>query len=231
MRTATEIKDAIRELPDPNRDEIRRWLDVHQDTQEIIELVIRLTQGYTIWWMLMEKQNFEKYKDVKFEYFHFFEPLEHILLWEGFFVIYAQIFASDSGRHRSKHINALIMEVRLKDTAVANALEIKINTNPFLKKAIMIRNKISAHREAGLSPQRLLDVVKPLRGDLDGALLFAQEIICEVAEALGVQKASEVKQRMTDCQGSTGDHTVRVLEALDRDLKREQGRNMPSDEN
>jgi hypothetical protein len=53
MRAATEIKNDILKLPNPDRDEIRRWLGVHQDTQEIIELVMRLTQCYTIWWMLM----------------------------------------------------------------------------------------------------------------------------------------------------------------------------------
>ena len=53
--------------------------------------------------MLMEKQNAEKYKEVKGEELDFFEPVAHILLWEGFFVIYAQIFAHDFGGHRSIH--------------------------------------------------------------------------------------------------------------------------------
>ena len=63
MRTVAEIKNAVRGLANADRDEIRHWLDVHQDTQEIIELVVRLTQSYTIWWMLMEKQNAEKYEE------------------------------------------------------------------------------------------------------------------------------------------------------------------------
>jgi hypothetical protein len=220
MRTVAEIKNAVRGLANADRDEIRHWLDVHQDTQEIIELVVRLTQSYTIWWMLMEKQNAEKYEEVKREYLDFFEPLTHLLLWEGFFVIYAQIFAHDFGGHRSKHIQSLIMELRLKDDALACALETKIKTNPFLGKAKTIRNKISAHREAGLTPGRLLDLVKPVRKDLDGAVIFAQEIVCEVAEALGVEKAGDVKQRISSCEGSTRDHTFQVLEVLNRDLKR-----------
>jgi len=220
MQTVAEIKNTIRELPDSSRDEIRHWLDIHQDTQEIIELVIRLTQSYTIWWMVMEKNNAAKYEAVKMEHFYFFEPLSHILLWEGFFVIHAQIFARDFGGHRSKHIHSLISEVRTRDATLASTLEAKINNNQFLEKARKIRNKISAHREIGSSPQRLLDLVKPVRSDLDGALLFVQEIICEVAEALGVEKASQVKQRIADSQGSTSDQTAQVLEALDRDLKR-----------
>jgi hypothetical protein len=220
MRTVVEIQNAVRELPNADRDEIRRWLDVHQDTQEIIELVVRLTQSYTIWWMLMEKQNAEKYEEVKREYLDFFEPLTHFLLWEGFFVIYAQVFAHDFGGHRSKHIHALITEVRVRDEALATTLETKIKENPFLAKAKMIRNKISVHREAGLSPQRLLDLVKPVRGDLDGALRFAQDMVCEVAEALGVEKASDVRRRISSCEDSTRDHTFQVLKVLDRDLKR-----------
>ncbi len=38
MRSAAETKTDILELPDRDRDEMRHWLDVHQDVQEIIEL-------------------------------------------------------------------------------------------------------------------------------------------------------------------------------------------------
>ena len=225
MRTVPEIKNSVRELPNLDRDEIRHWLDVYQDTQEIIELAMRLTQSYTIWWMLMEKQNAEKYEGVKREHLDFFEPIAHLLLWEGFFTIYAQIFAHDFGGLRSKHIHALLAEVKVKDEALGTALETKIKTNAFLGKAKTIRNKISAHREAGLTPQRLLDLVKPVRGDLDGALLFAQNMVCRVAEALGVEKAGDVKQRISSCEGSTRDHTFQVLEVLNRDLKRNNSTN------
>ena len=218
MRIAAEIKNDIRELPDSNRDEIRHWLDVHQDTQEIIELVVRLTQSYRIWWMLAEENSFKRYNEVQSEYLDFFEPLRHLLLWEGFFVIYGQIFGHDFGGHRSKHIHALIREIKVKNDALASALETKIKTNPVLGKIKTIRDKIGAHREAGLSPQRLLESLGVNRGDLDGALSFAQEIICEVAEALGIEKADDVRRRISACEDSTRTHTFRVLEVLDSDL-------------
>lgn len=95
VRTVADIKKSIQLRPSSDRDEIRHWLDVHQDTQEMIELVVRLTQSYHIWLMFMGKQNAEKCEEVLREYSDFFEPIAHILLWQGFFVIFCQIFDRD----------------------------------------------------------------------------------------------------------------------------------------
>ena len=221
MRTASEIMTDLRDLPPRDRDEIRHWLDIHQDTQEIIELAVRLTQCYKIWWMLMDKQNVEKYRKVRNEYKDFFEPLAHVLLWEGFFVICAQIFDRDSRGYRSKHIHALIAEVRLNNPTLATTLEAEVNkAKPLLETVRSVRNKISAHRQAGVSPEQELKLIEPKMRDLGEALQFAQEIVCKIAEALSIATASDARQRISICQASTHNATFQVLEALDRDLQR-----------
>ncbi len=171
----------------------------------------------------MDEQRAEKYKEVRLEYLDFFEPVTHLLLWQGFFVICGQIFAKDFGGHRSKHIHALIAQVRLTDPTLAGALESKIGKNSSLEMFRTLRNKISAHREAGLSPSRLLAILKPRKADLDALLQFTKVIVADVAEALGVEKASAVRQRISVCGDSSYQSTFRVLEDLDRELKRDEG--------
>jgi len=108
MRTVAEIQDAISKLSEKEQGELLRWLEIQLGMREMVEQVARLTQSYVIWWEIANSKNVKRYSGVLQEYRDFFEPVAHILLWQGFFVICYQLFDQ---RQDSKHIHFRIDQV------------------------------------------------------------------------------------------------------------------------
>ena len=152
MRTVAEIQDAISKLSEKEQGELLRWLEIQLGMREMVEQVARLTQSYVIWWEIANSKNVKRYSGVLQEYRDFFEPVAHILLWQGFFVICYQLFDQ---RQDSKHIHFRIDQVAQTDARLADEMRKKINNFAVLTKIKTIRHKISVHRDRNRIPQQV----------------------------------------------------------------------------
>jgi len=216
MRTVAEIKDAIRKLSENEQGELLRWLEIQVGMYEMVEQVARLTQCYVIWWEIANSKNVKRYDEVLREYLDFFEPVAHILLWQGFFTICYQLFDQ---RPDSKHIHFRIDQIAQTDARLADKLRKQIKSRDVLSKFKTIRHKVSAHRAKNGTPQQVIGDEAITGKELEGVVEFVQDIVSTLAEALGVEKKSAVMQNISACQGSTLDSTFQVLQALAKSLR------------
>jgi hypothetical protein len=159
-----------------------------EEVKELIDQVLRLTQGFEIWWEIVRKENKAPYPELRETHLPFFEPVQ-FLLSESLFVICYQLF---DYRPDSKHFKGLIKSIAAKNQTVANACEAKIATNKsVIEKVVTIRHKVFAHREKGTHPfdtfanQRL--TIKELRGMVE----LAQDVVSDLSEALGVRSKTD----------------------------------------
>ncbi|MGA3283403.1 MAG: hypothetical protein ABSD57_02940 [Verrucomicrobiota bacterium] len=211
MRTVAEIQDAISKLSENEQGELFRWLETHLGMHEMVEQVARLTQCYEIWWEIANSKNVKRYDKVLQEYRDFFEPVTHILLWQGFFVICYQLFDQ---RPDSKHIHFRIDQVAQTDARLADEMRNKIKNFAVLTKIKTIRHKVSAHRDRNRFPQQVVKDAAMVVKELNEVVLFVQDIVSTLVEALDVEKKSAVMQKISACQGSTRDSTFQVLQTL-----------------
>jgi len=216
MRTSAEIQDAISKLSETEQGELFRWLEIHLGMCEMVEQVVRLTQCYEICWEIVNRENAKRYVVVKQEYWDFFEPVTHVLLWQGFVVICYQLFDQ---RPDSKHIQLRIDQVAEKDTRLADEMRNKIKRFGVLTKIKTIRHKISAHRDRYRSPQQVTKNERLTANELKKVLLFVQDIVSTLVEALGGEKKSAVMEKFSACQNSSRDSTFQVMEALAKSLR------------
>ena len=216
MKTVAEIQDAISKLSENEQGELFRWLEIHLGMGEMVEQVARLTQCYEIWWEIVNSKNVKRYDDVLKEYRDFFEPVTHILLWQGFFVICWQLF--DESRD-SKHIKFRIDQVAQTNAHLADELRKKIKGCDVLSKIKTVRNKVSAHRDRNRFPQQVVKDAGVIVKELKAVVVFVQDIVSTLVEALGVEKKSAVMQKISACENSTHDCTFQVLQALAKSLR------------
>jgi hypothetical protein len=163
LNTVSEIKDVISKLSEKKKGELFDLLEIHLGAQEMIEQVIRLTQCHTIWWKISDSEDVKNYNEAFQEHLNFFEPVRHILLWQGFFVICYQLFDQ---RQDSKHIQFLIDLLARTDAQLADKMRKKINDYAVLNKIKTIRHKVSAHRERNRPPQQVVKDVAPVVKEL-----------------------------------------------------------------
>jgi hypothetical protein len=211
LNTVLEIKDAISKLSENEKGELFDWLEIHLGTQEIVEQVIRLTQCHTIWWRISDSEEVKNYNEAFQEHLNFFEPVRHILLWQGFFVICYQLFDQ---RQDSKHIQFLIDLLARKDVQLADEMRKKIKDYAVLNKVKTIRHKVSAHRERNRSPQQIVKDVAPVVKELKEIVIFVQDIVSTLVEALGGEKKRSVLQKFSDCENSAYNSVFQVMEIL-----------------
>lgn len=216
MKTIAEIQDAISRLSENEQGELFRWLEIHLGMHEMVEQVMRLTQCYVVWWEIRNSKNVKRYDEVLREYLDFFEPVTHILLWQGFFVICYQLFDQ---RPDSKHIQFRIDQVAQTNTRLADEMRGKIKKFAVLNKIKTIRHKISAHRDKSRSPQQVVQDVAPVVKELKEAVSFVQDIVSTLVEALGGEKKSAVMQKISACEISTRDSAFQVLQTLAKSLR------------
>ncbi|HEV2330461.1 MAG TPA: hypothetical protein VGY56_16890 [Verrucomicrobiae bacterium] len=211
MTTVAEINDAIRKLSENEQGELLRWLEIQVGMREMVEQVARLTQCHVIWWEIANSKNVKRYSKVLQEYRDFFEPVAHILVWQGFFTICYQLFDE---RPDSKHIKFRIEQLERTDAGLSDKLRQQIKSRDVLSKIKAIRHKVSAHRAKSGTPQLVVTDEAVTGKELEGVVEFVQDIVSTLVEALGVEKKSAVLQKMSACQGSTLDNTFQVLRAL-----------------
>ena len=216
MRTFAEIQDAISKLSENEQGELFRWIEIHLGMREMVEQVARLTQCYEIWWEIVNSKNVKRYDDVLQEYRDFFEPVAHILLWQGFFVICYQLFDQ---RPDSKHIHLRIDQAAQTDARLADDMRKKIKKFDVLTKVKTIRHKISAHRDRNRFPQQVAKDAAMVVKELKEAVVFVQDIVSTLVEALGGEKKSVVMQKISACENSTRDSTFQVLQTLVKSLR------------
>ncbi len=196
-----EIREAIHKLSGRDRDELRHWLDTKQQIEEITEAVVRLTQFHAIWLEIVTPKTAVKYDGVRREYFDFFEPVCHSF-FQGFYVGAYQLL---DHRSDSKHIHSLIEAVSMNDATMAGKLKAQLENYSGSAKVKTVRHKIFAHRDRFLSPNQVLAKSPILVKEMEETLIFLQDIVSTVVEALG-----------------GGAKTVfQVFEALTRDMKRD----------
>jgi AbiU2 len=216
MRTFSEIKKAISKLSENEQRELFCWLEIELGMREMVEQVTRLTQCYVIWWEIANSKNVKRYHEVLQEYRDFFEPVAHILLWQGFFVICFQLFDE---RQDSKHIKFRIEQVAQTNVHLAEELRKKINNFSVLTKIKTIRHKVSAHRDRNRNPQQIIQDLKPVVKELKEVIPFVQDIVSTLAEALTGEKKSVVMQKISACENSTRDSTFQVMKKLTKFLR------------
>jgi hypothetical protein len=216
LNTALEIKDAISKLSENEKGELFDWLEIHLGTQEIVEQVIRLTQCHTIWWRISNSEDVKNYNETFQEHLNFFEPVRHILLWQGFFVICYQLFDQ---RQDSKHIQSLIDLLARTDVKLADEMRKKIKDYAVLNKVKTIRNKVSAHRERNWSPQQIVKDVGQVVKELKEIVFFVQDIVSTLVEALGGENKPSVLQKFSDCENSAYNSVFQVMEILAKPLR------------
>jgi hypothetical protein len=211
LNTVSEAKDAISKLSENEKGELLDWLEIHLGTREMVEQVIRLTQCHTIWWKISNKEDVKIYNEAFLEHLHFFEPVGHLLLWQGFFTVCYQLFDD----HRdAKHILFRIEQLARTDALLANKLRKRINDFKVLNKIKTIRHKVSAHREKSRSPQKVVKDTALVVKELKEVVAFTQDIVSTLVEALGGEKKSSVLQKFSDCESSAHDGVFQVMEVL-----------------
>lgn len=216
MKTFSEIKDAVFKLSETEQRELSHKLEIHMANQELVEQVIRLTQSYVIWWEICNSKNVKRYEEVQREHLDFFEPVAHILLWQGFFVICHQLFDQNP---KSKHIQSRIDQIPRTNARLANEMRKKIKSYDVLNKIKTIRHNISAHRDRNRSPQQVVKDVALIVNELKEVLYFVQDIVSSLVEALGGEKKSIVMQKISTCESSARNSAFQVLQALAKSLR------------
>jgi CheY-like chemotaxis protein len=216
MRTSADIQDAISKLSETEQRELFHRLGIHLGNQEIVEQVLRLTQCYEIWWKIENFKNVKRNGEVLKEYLDFFEPVAHILLWQGFFVICHQLFDQNP---KSKHIQSRINQIPRTNARLADEMRKKINDYDVLNKIKTIRHNISAHRDRNRNPQQVVKDVGLVVKELKEVLTFVQDIVSTLVEALGGEKKSAVMQKISACQTSARNSAFQVMEALAKSLR------------
>lgn len=179
----------------------------------MIEQVKRLIQCQTIWWKISNADDVKKYRETFQEHFGFFEPVSHILLWDAFFVICHRLFDQ---RPDSKHIPLLIDQLAKVDGPLADKLRKKIKDYEVLGKIKTIRHKISAHRDRYRSPHKVAKDVALIAKNQKEVVVFVQDIVSTLVEALGGEKKSVIMQKFSDCENSTNDSAFQVMVALSK---------------
>ena len=211
LNTVSEIKDSISKLSENEKGELFDWLEIHLGTQEMVEQVIRLTQCHTIWRKVTNSEDIKHYNEVLHGHLNFFEPVTHILLWQGFFTICYQLF---DHHQDAKHILFRIEQLAQTDALLAKKLRKKIKDYTVLNKIKTIRHKVSAHRERNRPPQQVVKNAALVVKELKEVVAFTQDIVSTLVEALGGEKKSSVLQKCSDCEGSAYNSVFQVMEML-----------------
>jgi hypothetical protein len=173
--------------------------------------LLRVTECYAIWWEIVRTENKTKYPEIRERHGRFFEPVQHLLASE-FFVICYQLF---DHRADSKHIQGLINGVAQSNPALGSAMQAKMAaTNAMLAKVKTIRSKVFAHREKAISPSNVFENAKLRVGEMREVVEFAQNIISELAEGLGMAKKSDVMDDFAAHRTFSCDQTLAVLDIL-----------------
>lgn len=220
MKTFSEIKNAISTLSENEQREFFYWLEIELGMREMVEQAARLTQCYVIWREVANSKNANRYHETLQEYRDFFEPVAHILLWQGFFVICFQLFDE---RQDSKHIKFRIEQVAQMNACLAEELRKKINNFAALTKIKAIRHKVSAHRGRDRFPQQVVKDAAVVVKELNTVVFFVQDIVSTLVEALTGEKKSVVMQKMSACDNSTRDSTFQVMQTLSKFLRDSSG--------
>ena len=216
VNSIRQIQEAVGKLSPAERGELRQWLDLEQQICDVTESVGKLVEGHAIWWEIMNPKT-GRFDGVRREYLNFFQPVCYSFV-QGFYVISFKLFDS---RADSTHIHSLINEVSVKNSGLANQLKSEIHNYPGRQRISTIRHKIFAHQDRLLNLYQILKRNPIVIKEMKETVFFIENIVSTVVDALGGDKKTKTMQTFSERENSATKATLQILNALARDLKRE----------
>jgi hypothetical protein len=136
-------------------------------------------------------------------------------LASSFFVICYQLL---DHRADSKHIKGLVKAVGQGNAALGSAMEARMAAiDVVLAKVKTIRSKVIAHREKAEDPSKVFEKANLRIGQMREVVEFIQNIVSDLAEALGVAKKSDVMDEFGAHRTLASDETLAILDVLHED--------------
>jgi hypothetical protein len=184
-----------------------------QAIRGMIERVIELSRSYTIWWALVNKENYDRYKNVIDSHEDYFATIIQSL-FQGFSVITYQLFER---RKNTTSLPILLEELSATDSALARSLQDEIKQmEPLLGKAFSIRCKIYAHRNKSLAPEAVFNDAKLSPNDMEAIVSLSKKIILSIGEVAGVDTKTELLAEFGCREEFARDDTQLILKVLEK---------------
>lgn len=179
--------------------------------------VIELSRSYAILWVFWDKENNKKYSQVIKDHPDFFGAIADSLSL-GFCVITYRLFQDVEN---VLSLPCLINYLSSIDQKLKDQLTSKIDAQrPLLKKYIIFRHKIYAHRDKSKRPWEVFGTQSKSRvkSEMKVIVNLAQEIIGALAKAAGIEEGNlnELIENLPRREEYAGINAVQVLEALDK---------------
>ena len=182
-----------------------------QAVREMIERVIELSRSYSVWWTLVNRENFEKYSQAIEDHKDYFETTSHSL-FQGFSVITYQLFET---RSDTINIPSLVKELAPSNPSLSSALSASVNAmRPLLGKAFAIRNNVYGHRTKKQPPEDVFAAAGITSDEMRTIVLLAQDLVSTLGEIAGVETKNELLEEIKNREDYAAEDTRLILEAL-----------------
>jgi hypothetical protein len=167
------------------------------EVNEIIEVVIKLTWGYTIFCALFQKKDADR--EARGAHPEFFMTM-YDSLFCGFCVTTALLF---NDKPKATSICNLIKDIEALQPELAEKLNEKIRVNrSVIDKIETIRHQVCAHRWEKKTPQEVFEEVQPRLNMVKNVIDLARFIVFELAD---VRRKEELERQQLS------EHTLQCI--------------------